>query len=193
MSKVKFLSKNSYFEQFCLILSKFYIHMKLFRFITAGIVLASVAISTQSCGNETEQKKDSSTIVKDSVEVVKPKTREELIINRKEMSFAKPDSVTDFEWKHTPDITLGKSEKDGTTAISVKIGSKGIVHPSVTEHWIDFITLVVNGTELEKKEFNNDGAAPEASFTAKLKKGDVVTVNAGCNLHGIWKNSVTVK
>lgn len=114
-----------------------------------------------------------------------------LIINRQKMSFADPEHPTDFELKHTPEITFMESDGNGFTKVRVHIGSKGIVHPTEINHWIDFMKIHKNDKMVEFTVFENGPIRGYAEYYIKLAKGDVLNVEAGCNLHGIWNNSAT--
>ena len=78
--------------------------------------------------------------------------------------------------KHVPVI-----EQEGNT-VTVKIGS--VEHPSLEEHYIEWIALETkNGYQLKML---NPGDKPEAVFA--LTEGDeVVAAYEYCNLHGFWK------
>lgn len=167
------------------------------RFLKISTLLAAIAavLFIGSCApEESEDNADTLVEATDSAKIDKPeKTREELITNRDTMLPANPDSITDFEYKHTPDISFGEKDADGKTEINVKVGSNGIQHPSETEHWIDYISLYIDGEKIERKEMPNDGSAPQTSFKADLSEAKEVTVWAGCNIHGIWKNTKAVE
>ena len=156
--------------------------------ITGILILFAVFISFSNC-NETEENNDvatDTTFVKQEVK----KTREELIINRDTMKIANPDSITDFEYKHTPEIILGDVDEKGFSKIIVKVGSNGIVHPSVEDHWIDFMTLYIDGKEFKHIENVPGDGSNQHEFFAHLKAGQEIRVVIGCNLHGIWENTL---
>jgi len=71
-----------------------------------GIIILFIAFISFSNCNETEEE-NNQTVDTTSVKKEVKKTREELIINRDTMHIANTDSVTPFENKHTPEITLG--------------------------------------------------------------------------------------
>ncbi len=144
-----------------------------------------------SDSNKSNQDSDTE-LVNDTLKKVLT-VRDELIVNRDTMRFANPDSISAFEYKHTPEITVGEKNEAGQTEIKVKVGSEGIEHPSTEAHWIDFIALNIDGKEVERIEFDNNGSAPEAVFFVDLSGAKNITVFSGCNLHGIWKSSKSVK
>ncbi len=78
--------------------------------------------------------------------------------------------------KHVPVI-----EQEGNT-VTVKVGS--IEHPSLEEHYIEWIALETkNGYQLKMLD---PGDKPEAVFA--LTEGDeTVAAYEYCNLHGFWK------
>ena len=152
-----------------------------------SVTLVTV-FSLNSCCEHGDENTD---VVADTVqkaEIIK-KTREELIINRDTITISDYNNVTDFENKHTPDITFGEKDEKGYVVINVLVGSAGIVHPSVEEHWIDFMTLYINDKEYKHIEIENIEGSNLQEFFAPLKAGDIVKVVLGCNLHGIWESS----
>ena len=132
-----------------------------------------------------------STETQPETQAVELSERDKLIVNRTKMTFADPENPTDHELKHTPDISFGEMDKDGFVAIHVILGMKGIIHPAIPEHWIDYLTFHVNDKKISHIENENGPVRGAAGVLAKLSSGDVVKVEAGCNLHGIWENSVT--
>jgi len=153
-------------------------------FVMLGVTLI---ILFAFCGNN-EEANDDEIDTTQVVDVVK-KTREELIINRDTMVFADPDSISDFEYKHTPEINIGEINEEMLTEVIIKIGSNGIVHPSEDNHWIDYVVIFLDGTEAERKEAENGPGSNEVSFLLNLKGVKEIKAEAGCNLHGIWFNS----
>ena len=78
--------------------------------------------------------------------------------------------------KHVPVI-----EQEGGT-VTVKVGS--VEHPSLEEHYIEWIALETrNGYQLKELK---PGDKPEASF-ALIEGDEVVAAYEYCNLHGFWK------
>ena len=114
--------------------------------------------------------------------------REKLIINRNRMSFANPANPTKAELKHTPQITFDATDKDDFVKINVVVGSEGIIHPATKSHWIDYLTFFVNGQKKSHIENENGEIRGNAQFWYKLNAGDIVKIESGCNLHGIWEN-----
>ncbi len=154
-----------------------------------GIIILFIAFISFSNCNETEEE-NNQTVDTTSVKKEVKKTREELIINRDTMHIANADSVTAFENKHTPEITLGDVDESGFSEIFVKLGSNGVVHPSTDDHWIDFMTLYIDGKELKHIENKPGEGSNEHKFLAQIKAGQEVKVVIGCNLHGIWENTI---
>jgi len=111
------------------------------------------------------------------------------IVNRQKMSFADPENPTDFELKHTPEISFLETDAKGFTKVKIHIGSKGIVHPTEENHWIDYMKIYANEKLIVSTEYENGPIRGYAEFFIKLAKGDKLLVEAGCNLHGIWNNT----
>lgn len=163
--------------------------MSIKKILFGTSVMLVTVFSLNSCCEHGDENTD---VVADTVqktEIIK-KIREELIINRDTITISDYNNVTDFENKHTPDITFGEKDEKGYVVINVLVGSAGIVHPSVEEHWIDFMTLFINGEQYKHIEIQNGEGSNKQDFFAPLKNGDVVKIVLGCNIHGIWESSV---
>ena len=155
----------------------------------------SVLVLMQNCNPE-EAKKEV-TIEKDTlVKVVEndiKKGKDTLIINRQEMTFQDTENPTDFELKHTPEFVVGETDENGFTMIEIKIGSKGIVHPTEENHWIDYLDLYQNDKLVGHIEYGNGIARGYTVFMVKAESGSLLRAEAGCNIHGIWQNTMTMK
>ena len=116
--------------------------------------------------------------------------RDKLIVNRERKSFADPNNPTKGELKHTPDISFGDTDEKGNVLLNITVGQQGIIHPSTAKHWIDEIVVYVNDREMISVNYANGGVRGFGDFYLALNKGDNITVEAACNLHGIWENSV---
>jgi len=105
-----------------------------------------------------------------------------------------PEDPTVLEKKHVPAIDApGKVAKDEWFEVKVRVGFM-TVHPSTPEHWIDEITILVDGVEVAGTDFKVGGvSAPEASFKIRLNKTSTIEAIENCNLHGRWiSDPVTV-
>ncbi|MEA2016754.1 MAG: desulfoferrodoxin [Actinomycetota bacterium] len=99
----------------------------------------------------------------------------ELVCCGQPMKLYKENTVDAALEKHVPVV---EKTEDG---FKVKIGS--VAHPMVSEHYIEWIELIVDGISYRK--FLNPGDDPEAEFCVK---GDNVTAREYCNVHGLWKS-----
>ena len=111
--------------------------------------------------------------------------------NRKKMHIADPEHPTKAELKHTPEIKINKIDDD-FYKVDITIGSQGIIHPTTPEHWIDFIKLYANNEPVGEVNFEPGKARGYASFIVKNKNLQTLKAEAGCNLHGIWENTVKI-
>lgn len=145
-------------------------------FKKAGLVSAGVLVG--------------SSLLSPSKVMAQDTSKEKLIINRQKMHFADPQNPTKFELKHTPDISFGEKDSKGFTKVSVTIGQAGIIHPTEENHWIDFMTIYKNEQLVLNTVFENGSVRGYANHFIHLKKGDILKVEIGCNLHGIWENSL---
>jgi superoxide reductase len=101
---------------------------------------------------------------------------------------------TVLEKKHVPVIDAPtKIAKDEWFEVRVRVGYM-TVHPSTPRHWIDEITILVDGVEIAETDFKVGGvSAPEASFKIRLNKTSTIEAIENCNLHGRWiSDPVTV-
>jgi superoxide reductase len=115
--------------------------------------------------------------------------KDNLIINRQKMKIADTDSPTEFELKHTPEIQFLETDEKGFTLVKIHIGSGGIVHPTLENHWIDYMKIYKNDKLVASIEFEKGSIRGFSENFIKLEKGNVVLVEIGCNLHGIWSNT----
>ncbi len=93
-----------------------------------------------------------------------------------------PESMNDFEKKHTPCIEI-----IATKAI-VKVGCE-LVHPMNPEHHIEEIELYLNGELIGKEKLYEEGE-PSATFALEreILPDDSLVARATCNLHGTWES-----
>jgi superoxide reductase len=115
-----------------------------------------------------------------------------LIHNRTKMHIKDPAHPTKGELKHTPEIKVGDKDANGYTLVEITVGSKGIIHPSTSTHWIDFIELYKDGELVDRVVFEPGKAMGYAAFRVKLDGAKTLRAVEGCNLHGIWENTITL-
>jgi superoxide reductase len=104
------------------------------------------------------------------------------------------ENPTDLEKKHVPAIEVPvRLIKNEWFEVKVRVGYE-TVHPSMPGHWIDEITMLVDGVEVARTDFKVGGvSAPEASFKIRLNKTSTIEAVENCNLHGRWiSDPVTV-
>lgn len=89
-----------------------------------------------------------------------------------------PNSVDGSFEKHVPAITISGN------IVSVEVGS--VLHPSIEEHYIQWILLQTD-KGIQRKCLN-PGDAPKAIFTLTDEKA--IAVFEYCNLHGLWKKEL---
>ena len=113
-------------------------------------------------------------------------------MNRIKMKIQDPEKPTEHELKHSPEIKLGEIDTKGFTTVEISIGQKGIIHPSVDNHWIDYIELWADGKLVGKTELEASISRGFDSYKVNLKGVTKLTAIAGCNLHGIWEDSISI-
>jgi superoxide reductase len=119
--------------------------------------------------------------------------KEKLIVNRMKMAFKDPEHPTDFELKHTPAISLHDIDPNGFTRVDVTLGMNGIIHPTEPNHWIDYIKFYTDEKLVAEVDFEPGIGRGFSSFYVKLDNVKQLRVESGCNLHGIWGNTLDVE
>ncbi|EEG77959.1 desulfoferrodoxin [Dethiobacter alkaliphilus] len=99
----------------------------------------------------------------------------ELVCCNEPMELMHENTVDASKEKHVPVV---EKTEDG---YKVTIGS--VPHPMESEHYIEWIEVIADGTLLRK--WLKPGDAPEAYFVTDAKD---VTVREYCNIHGLWKS-----
>ena len=149
-------------------------------------------MALMSCGNDKKEEVATATATATAAAVI-PKNiseRDKLIINRERNTFVDAQNPTKAELKHTPEISFGDADEKGNIMVKITIGQQGIIHPATEGHWIDYLKVFVNDKENIAINFTNGGVRAFGDFYLVLKKGDTVKAESGCNIHGIWENSV---
>lgn len=117
---------------------------------------------------------------------------EKLIVNKKKMEIKDPANMTELELKHSPEIKVGAADAQGFSLVEVNIGQKGVIHPSIDNHWIYEIELLTDG-----KKVANVSLEPTTSrgyLATRINTKDVKTLSAiaRCNLHGEYSASINL-
>lgn len=113
-------------------------------------------------------------------------------MNRIKMKIQNPDKPTAHELKHTPLITVGDKDAKGYTVVEVSIGQGGIIHPSLANHWVDFIELYADDKLVGKVVLEPVVSRGYAAFRVKMDGVKTLRAVEGCNIHGIWESTLTV-
>jgi superoxide reductase len=165
--------------------------------VVALVIAPSIAMTVSNNNDSDVQTENiqvseetSVSVVDGKVEAVITEEIKDLIINREVMSIKDIKNPTDFELKHTPEITFGKEDENGLVEVFVKIGSNGIVHPNQEDHWIDIVSIYA-GNEVTSERYSNNGNTTFGPYMVHVKKGETIKVAVGCNLHGFWSNDAT--
>ena len=116
----------------------------------------------------------------------------EKTMNRIEMKPQDPLKPTDYELKHLPQITIKDKDASGYTMIEITVGQGGIIHPSIPDHWIDFIELYADDKLVGRSTLEAEISRGAAAFSVKLDEVKTLSSKAGCNLHGIWTATLNV-
>ncbi|MBF0536832.1 MAG: hypothetical protein HQL03_01110 [Nitrospirae bacterium] len=91
------------------------------------------------------------------------------------------------EQLHVPIVDAPDKAKAGQWIdVNVKVGFMK-EHPSTSEHWITFVSLLADGKEIAKAEYPVGGiVSSSATFKIKLDKSVKLEAIENCNLHGTW-------
>ena len=117
---------------------------------------------------------------------------QEEYMNRLEMKPKNPAKMEKGELKHSPKITIKDKDAKGYTLVEITVGQGGIIHPSTPDHWIDFISLSVDGKLIGKSTLEPEISRGATSFAVKFDNVKTLTAKAGCNLHGIWTTTTSL-
>lgn len=99
----------------------------------------------------------------------------------KKMDELVPNSTEAAVEKHMPVPTVENG------VLKVSVGE--VEHPSIEKHWIPFVAIKAG--DLVMRRSIKATEKPEAVFPIGDFKGEV-EVYAWCNLHGMWKTTITL-
>lgn len=150
-------------------------------------ITGSSVMLIAGCGKSEQDEK----ILENVIEPEKTE-REKLIINRTKMSIQDPNNPNELELKHTPAIEPQEKDERGFTKVNITLGSKGIIHPTESNHWIDYIKLFLDNKHIATTETEIGAAQGYNSFSVKLDGVKTIRAEIGCNLHGIWENTLNI-
>ena len=117
---------------------------------------------------------------------------EKLIVNKKKMEIKDPANMTELELKHSPEITVGAVDAQGFTLVEVNIGQKGVIHPSIDNHWIYEIELFADAKKVAS--ISLEPTTSRGYLAARISTKGIKTLSAisHCNLHGDYTASVSL-
>ena len=100
------------------------------------------------------------------------------------------NNMTDLEKKHWPGIECPDTvEANKPFEVTVNIGV-GIDHPSELAHFIEWISLGREDSNLEmcRTVLQPKFSHPKVTFKVAIEKSMDLVARESCNLHGIWEN-----
>ena len=104
-----------------------------------------------------------------------------------------PNNMTILEKEHVPGITVNGPIKAGQPVnVTVTIGEY-ILHPSMHEHFIQWIELYNGPLQLAHVDLVPATTKPEVTFTVVLNNSTTLRALENCNLHGTWENTKAVQ
>lgn len=110
------------------------------------------------------------------------KIDEQVVLSDKELSVGTeliPNTTDAAGEKHVPVISISNN--------TVKVAVGSIEHPSLPEHYIEFILLETDkGIQMK---WGKPGQVPTAFFTI-AEDETVLSAYEYCNLHGLWKAEI---
>ena len=117
---------------------------------------------------------------------------EKLVVNKQKMEVKDPANPTEAELKHSPEIKIGASDAQGFALVEVNIGQKGVIHPSVANHWIYEIELQADGKKIASVSLEPLASRGYLATRVNTKEIKVLTATSRCNLHGDYTASINV-
>lgn len=104
-----------------------------------------------------------------------------------------PESLEDFEKKHTPDITVvrecGLIPGECQDA-HVRVGID-IVHPMVPDHFVGWVDFYVDKKFIARSHLTSS-VNPGAGIHLKKDTAGTLSVVEWCNKHGCWMNETSL-
>lgn len=117
---------------------------------------------------------------------------EKLIVNKQKMVIKDPANPTEAELKHSPEIKIGAVDAQGFALVEVNVGQKGVIHPSVANHWIYEIELQADDKKIASASLEPLASRGYLATRVNTKEIKVLSAIARCNLHGDYSASVNV-
>lgn len=117
---------------------------------------------------------------------------EKLIVNKKKMEIKDPANMTELELKHSPEITVGAVDAQGFALVEVNIGQKGVIHPSIDNHWIYEIELFADGKKVASVSLEPTASRGYLATRINTKTTKMLSATSRCNLHGDYTASITL-
>jgi len=147
---------------------------------TLGIIGLGGSYLSSCCDNDTK------------ASTIEPKKEESSTSskNRQLMKIQNPEKPTGLELKHTPEISLGDKDEKGFTKAEITVGSKGIIHPTKVDHWIDYIKLLKDDQLVGEIKIEPGMARGFNAFRVNLDGAKSLKAIIGCNIHGVWENAI---
>jgi len=140
------------------------------------------------------EKEEKQTTEEKEIKEIKPAEVEEnkLIINRQKMGIQDSENPTKLELKHTPEIEVKEDDGNGFSRVDITVGSQGVIHPVADDHWIDYIKLYLDENLIAEIKSEAGKARGFGSFYVNLENVKTIKAEIGCNLHGIWENTLNL-
>ncbi|MBN2965582.1 twin-arginine translocation pathway signal protein [Sulfurospirillum sp. T05] len=117
---------------------------------------------------------------------------EKLIVNKNDYDFKDPKNPTEYELKHTPEISVGSADAAGFSLVEVTVGQKGIIHPSVDNHWVYQVELFAGDKRVGVVDLEPTVSRGYLAARVQLKEVKTLRAIARCNLHGNFSATLTV-
>jgi superoxide reductase len=99
-----------------------------------------------------------------------------------------PETTTRVGKQHTPIVKAPRKVRAGQW-FEVEVGVGYFQsHPNEPDHYIDAISLMVDGVEVASMKFQPGQGAPRATFVIKIDEPGVAYLRGfgNCTLHGLW-------
>lgn len=102
-----------------------------------------------------------------------------------------PDSLSDFERTHVPDVEIPYTPMKGEIfELIVKVGE--IRHDMGEEHFLKWIELYNDNILLDRIDLGPQ-VEPKCIFNVSYTQNTCFRIVTSCNLHGAWERVVRVE
>ncbi len=101
--------------------------------------------------------------------------------------------LTDIERTHSPLIRIPGGDHPPRQPIQITVSVGRRLHDMEPGHFIQWVTLELDGKEIWRTDLSPHGAVPHLSVYVLSKETATLRARALCNLHGYWEDEAVLK